>query len=84
MSEITAREAGKIVRWWLRDQSIAGIIVTAKTIDFSDLARCSKVFVFLEGAFRVLTAEHWTMLDKLARDHGFLIYHFVYYRGKEA
>ena len=72
MSEITAREAGKIVRWWLRDQGITGMAVKARTISFSDLARCSKVFVHIEDG-EALTQEEWRLIHTLAKINGFFI-----------
>lgn len=72
MTEITARRAGSIVRGWLKSWGIEGVSVTAETISFSDLARCSKVFVAVHGG--TFTPEQWSKIIGMARVNGFFIH----------
>jgi len=63
------REAKKLVTSWLRKHGLSNK-VTAKTIDFSDLARCSRIFVVVhDWAPGPIAAD----LNHYAMQHGFLM-----------
>jgi len=63
---MTANEAKKLVREALVEEKVSYSKLTARTVSFSDLARCSKVFVSVhrandapwpEGSFGRVTAR---------------------------
>lgn len=65
---ITARQAGAIVRRFLKDRGI-DCRVTAKSVSFEDLARCERVFVCADG----LPVDVRRELQEIAQQHGFYL-----------
>ena len=65
---ISTTEAKRIVRAWLATNDNPALKVTAKTVNFSDLARGSGVFVTVHG-FK--PSAMWLSLDATAKEHGF-------------
>jgi len=72
MSGITARSAGTMIRGWLERRHVAGVVVKARTVSFSDLARGSAVFVHIENGETLSQAE-WQYIFMLATNNGFFI-----------
>jgi hypothetical protein len=66
---ITAYKAKSLVRYWLKSRGLDNR-VTAKTVDFTDLARCSKIFVTVHGW---KPSENWYDLEILAHGYNFLV-----------
>ena len=67
---MTNNEAKKIIAKKLSDLNLPTFKLTAKTIDFSDLARASKLFVKIHGW---QPSPLWDNLQKVAKENGFLI-----------
>ena len=67
---MTSNEAKKIVAKKLNDLNLPAFKLTAKTIDFSDLARGSKLFVKIHGW---QPSPLWDDLQKTAKENEFLI-----------
>ena len=65
----TLNKAKKQVRDWLNARGHSNKI-TARTIDFTDLARGSMVFVKI---YDLLDADAWTYLNASARRNGFRV-----------
>jgi hypothetical protein len=68
---ITARQAARIMVRALEARGITGVTCKGRTVDFTDLARASRVFVRLHGW---QTSEHgrcWDELAAIARSHNF-------------
>lgn len=66
---MNTKEAKAIVKGWLNGKGME-LKVTARTIDFTDLARMSKVFVKVHG-WR--PDPSWAELEKIAKDCGFCV-----------
>ena len=67
---MTNNEAKKIITKKLIDLNLPAYKLTAKTVDFSDLARASKLFVKIHGW---KPSPLWNDLQKVAKENGFLI-----------
>ena len=67
---MTSNEAKKIITKKLIDLNLPAYKLTAKTVDFSDLARGSKLFVKIHGW---KPSPLWDDLQKTAKESGFLI-----------
>ena len=67
---MTNNEAKKIIAARLNELCLPDYKLTAKTIDFTDLARSSKLFVKIHGW---KPASLWDELQKTAKENGFLI-----------
>lgn len=46
---MTTHEAKKVLKQYLDAEGLSYTKLTAKTVSFSDLARCSKIFVTVHG-----------------------------------
>jgi len=68
--EITPRKAANITKTYLAIRNIPFTKVSARTIGFSDLLRCSRIWVRVEGTIR---GAFWAELDKIAHDQGFYV-----------
>jgi hypothetical protein len=66
----STKEAKEIVRLWLRDNNFPALKLSAKTVDFSDLARGSRVFVTVHGW---KSNKGWGKLRLTARANGFCV-----------
>jgi hypothetical protein len=67
---MTNNEAKKIISNKLNELNLPAFKLTAKTIDFTDLARASKLFVKIHGW---KPSPLWVDLQKTAKENGFLI-----------
>ncbi len=67
---MTSNEAKRIITKKLSDLNLPAFKLTAKTVDFSDLARASKLFIKIHGW---KPSPLWDDLQKVAKENGFLI-----------
>jgi hypothetical protein len=70
MDKITGNKAKKIIADKLETLGLPQYKLTAKTIDFTDLARASKLFVKINGW---KPSPLWSDLQETAKANGFLI-----------
>lgn len=73
-SSISARKAGSIIKTELVQRGLPFTRVTARTLDFTDLARAQAVFVTVNGWEPNPAAAE---LKQLARQHGFFVEFYV-------
>jgi hypothetical protein len=66
----TANEAKKIIAAKLNELGLPAYKLSAKTVDFTDLARAQKLFVKINGW---KPSPLWDDLQKTAKENGFLI-----------
>ena len=71
---LTARQARKLVEAWIRDWPNGTLVVKAKNIDFTDLARCHRVFVTVAVPRGTTTPEQVGALNSRAASAGFSLY----------
>jgi hypothetical protein len=69
-NKMTPKEAKKIVRQYLDGENLPYSRLSATTISFSDLARCSEVLVLVHGW---MSNPKWHDLVSLARRAGFTV-----------
>lgn len=67
---MTTHQAKKIISNKLNELGLPSYKLTAKTIDFIDLARTSKLFVKIHGW---KPSPLWEDLQQIAKTNGFLI-----------
>jgi len=67
---MTPRQAKQLVRDRLEAQGLQYSRLTARTVDFSDLARCSRVVVTIHGW---QPSAAWRDLQAFATGHGFYV-----------
>jgi len=67
---MTNNAAKKIIAEKLASLELPAYKLTAKTIDFTDLARASKLFIKIHGW---KPSPLWDDLQKVAKENGFLI-----------
>jgi len=67
---LTPAKAKKIVKRFLDENKLTYDKITAKTIGFSDLARCSRVFVTIHN---MQPNTSWKDLTEVSRDNGFYV-----------
>ena len=67
---MTPAKAKKIVKRFLDENKLTYDKITAKTIGFSDLARCSRVFVTIHN---MQPNTSWKDLTEVSRDNGFYV-----------
>jgi len=67
---MTSNEAKKIIAKKLNDLNLPAYKLTANTVDFSDLAKGSKLFVKIHNW---KPSPLWNDLQKTAAENGFLI-----------
>jgi hypothetical protein len=70
MDKITGHKAKKIISDKLAILGLPQYKLTAKTIDFTDLARESQLFVKINGW---KPSPLWNDLKKVAKENGFMI-----------
>lgn len=68
---MTTREAKRIVATFLKERGMPFSKLTAKSVDFSDLARDSCIFVTVHGGR--LSGAGWADLRVLAKSHDFCV-----------
>ena len=66
----TANEAKKIIAAKLNELGLPAYKLSAKTVDFTDLARAQKLFVKIHNW---QPSQLWDDLQKTAKENGFLI-----------
>ena len=67
---VSTHKAKRIVKARLIELGLPSYKLTAKTVSFSDLARCSYVFVNVHG----WTPDvRWSDLETIAADNGFCV-----------
>lgn len=67
---MTLNQAKKIVRTWLEVSGFQGMKVTARTVDFTDLARAKEIVVTVHGW---KPHPEWAILKWEARSKGFQV-----------
>jgi len=67
-TQITARKARNLVKRFLEAKGIAYDRLKAKTVDFTDLARASAVFVYIHD----VALEHHESLKRLGQEYDFI------------
>lgn len=70
MDKITGNKAKKIIADKLETLGLPQYKLTAKTVDFTDLARGSKLFVKIHGW---KPSPLWNDLQKVSKENGFMI-----------
>ena len=69
---ITVHEAKRLVKQALSDRRLSFTRLTARTIDFTDLARCQRVFVTVHGwQWTRQSKPQWAEIKLMAGEHGF-------------
>lgn len=67
---MNTKQAKIIIENFLLENNLSYIKLTAKTISFSDLARCDTIFVKIHGWN---PDPKWSDLQKIAKQNGFCI-----------
>lgn len=67
---MTTNKAKKIITSKLQELGLPNYKLSAKTVDFTDLARASKIFIKIHDWN---PSPLWEELQKVAKENGFLI-----------
>lgn len=67
-AEIAVNEAKRLVKQALTDRRLPFTKLTARTVEFTDLAHCRRIFVHVHGW---QSNPQWEEIKAVAREHGF-------------